>query len=275
MRADHPRYPETTVMKKLGLSPFVCALPLFFAIGSCASTEHDQSAAPMEKPEKKKEDKDDPAIEIADKERELLMTAGECVFIWANKAGHPIGVITAYVLEVKRTSVAHSIASAEESVEDAQTEVEKALKALTVFREIDKPRRTREMEIRVARGEFSIENSKQDLEQMKADYEGVEEFYAKKTGEIVVWRTETSLQFAKDSHALTLQSQDKLMKHSLPDEEADLMRKLARKKAAHTRTVEKVGTARIEGEAGLIRAEAKVEKARRALEKAKKKGVEA
>ena len=23
--------------------------------------------------------------------------AGECVFIWANKAGHPIGVITAYV----------------------------------------------------------------------------------------------------------------------------------------------------------------------------------
>ena len=255
MRADHPRYPETTVMKKLGLSPFVCALPLFFAIGSCASTEHDQSAAPMEKPEKKKEDKDDPAIEIADKERELRLAEME--------------------LEVKRTSVAHSIASAEESVEDAQTEVEKALKALTVFREIDKPRRTREMEIRVARGEFSIENSKQDLEQMKADYEGVEEFYAKKTGEIVVWRTETSLQFAKDSHALTLQSQDKLMKHSLPDEEADLMRKLARKKAAHTRTVEKVGTARIEGEAGLIRAEAKVEKARRALEKAKKKGVEA
>lgn len=33
----------------------------------------------------------------AEKERELVNTAGECVFIWANKAGHPIGVITAYV----------------------------------------------------------------------------------------------------------------------------------------------------------------------------------
>ena len=28
---------------------------------------------------------------------ELVNSAGECVFIWANKAGHPIGVITAYV----------------------------------------------------------------------------------------------------------------------------------------------------------------------------------
>lgn len=32
-----------------------------------------------------------------EREQELLMTAGECTFIWANKAGHPIGVITAYV----------------------------------------------------------------------------------------------------------------------------------------------------------------------------------
>ncbi len=28
---------------------------------------------------------------------ELLNTAGECTFIWANKAGHPIGVTTAFV----------------------------------------------------------------------------------------------------------------------------------------------------------------------------------
>lgn len=32
-----------------------------------------------------------------DRERELLKTAGECVFVWANKSGHPIGVVTAYV----------------------------------------------------------------------------------------------------------------------------------------------------------------------------------
>lgn len=32
-----------------------------------------------------------------EKEQELVNTAGECVFIWANKEGHPIGVITAYV----------------------------------------------------------------------------------------------------------------------------------------------------------------------------------
>ena len=29
-----------------------------------------------------------------EREQELINTAGECVFIWANKAGHPIGVIT-------------------------------------------------------------------------------------------------------------------------------------------------------------------------------------
>ena len=32
-----------------------------------------------------------------EREQELINCAGECVFIWANKAGHPIGVITAYV----------------------------------------------------------------------------------------------------------------------------------------------------------------------------------
>lgn len=32
-----------------------------------------------------------------EREQELLMTGGECTFIWANKSGHPIGVITAYV----------------------------------------------------------------------------------------------------------------------------------------------------------------------------------
>ncbi len=31
------------------------------------------------------------------REQELLNTAGECVFCWANRSGHPIGVITAYV----------------------------------------------------------------------------------------------------------------------------------------------------------------------------------
>jgi hypothetical protein len=32
-----------------------------------------------------------------EREQELLKTGGECTFIWANKAGHPIGVTTAYV----------------------------------------------------------------------------------------------------------------------------------------------------------------------------------
>jgi hypothetical protein len=32
-----------------------------------------------------------------EREKELVNTAGECVFVWANKAGHPLGVITAYV----------------------------------------------------------------------------------------------------------------------------------------------------------------------------------
>lgn len=32
-----------------------------------------------------------------EREEELVRTGGECTFIWANKAGHPIGVITAYV----------------------------------------------------------------------------------------------------------------------------------------------------------------------------------
>jgi len=32
-----------------------------------------------------------------EREQELVRSARECVFIWANKSGHPIGVITAYV----------------------------------------------------------------------------------------------------------------------------------------------------------------------------------
>ncbi|MEQ8860593.1 MAG: hypothetical protein RIC56_18280 [Pseudomonadales bacterium] len=32
-----------------------------------------------------------------EREQELVRSAGECVFCWANKSGHPLGVITAYV----------------------------------------------------------------------------------------------------------------------------------------------------------------------------------
>ena len=32
-----------------------------------------------------------------EREEELVRTGGECTFIWANKAGHPLGVTTAYV----------------------------------------------------------------------------------------------------------------------------------------------------------------------------------
>jgi hypothetical protein len=32
-----------------------------------------------------------------EREEELVKTGGECTFIWANKAGHPLGVTTAYV----------------------------------------------------------------------------------------------------------------------------------------------------------------------------------
>ena len=32
-----------------------------------------------------------------EREEELVRSAGECTFIWANKSGHPIGVTTAYV----------------------------------------------------------------------------------------------------------------------------------------------------------------------------------
>jgi len=31
-----------------------------------------------------------------EREQELVRSAGECTFIWANKAGHPMGVTTAY-----------------------------------------------------------------------------------------------------------------------------------------------------------------------------------
>lgn len=32
-----------------------------------------------------------------EREQELVQTGGECTFIWANKAGHPLGVTSAYV----------------------------------------------------------------------------------------------------------------------------------------------------------------------------------
>lgn len=32
-----------------------------------------------------------------EREQELLLTGGECTFIWSNRSGHPLGVTTAYV----------------------------------------------------------------------------------------------------------------------------------------------------------------------------------
>jgi len=40
-----------------------------------------------------------------EREAELIKSAGECVFIWANKAGHPIGVIKAIARDGRSSCV--------------------------------------------------------------------------------------------------------------------------------------------------------------------------
>lgn len=206
----------------------------------------------MQEGDKKKEvdEAEKKKHELADKQRELHLAQME--------------------LGVKRTKAKHSTQKAEEAAQKAQVEVEKAEKALVLFREIDKPKRAREMELRVLRSEHSIDDRESDLKQMVDDYEGNDEYYAKRTGEIVVTRTRRSLDLAKASLELTIQSRDKLMTHTLPDEEAELVRKVALAKSANERAEQDVDIATIEAQASLIKAEAKIEKLEREVKAADK-----
>ena len=154
----------------------LAALAMTFGASSCASTGDHGSGEKMEaqeasaKSSKKKDGKDatKKAIELADKERELKLAE-----------------IDMRLAETKRS---HSFQEVDESVVNAQREVEKAEKALAIFESTDRPKRVRGMEITIAQGEYGIKNAEEELAQMISDYEGQEEFYAKATGEIVVER---------------------------------------------------------------------------------------
>jgi len=236
------------------LTTLLFASPLLFALPSCASapTASDGKVAGTSEKggDEEDEDSDKKKHELADKQRDLRLAQME--------------------LDVKGTKVQHSVAEAEEGAEKARVEMVLAEKELALFREMDKPRRAREMELRVQRSEYSIDDRESDLQQMVDDYEGNDEYYAKRTGEIVVTRTRRSLDLAKASLELTVQSRNKLMVHTLPDEEQALVRKLGLKKTAHARATEKVGIATIEAEAGMMKAAAKIEKLEREIKKATK-----
>lgn len=235
------------------LLPLLCAAPFFASVTSCASTaKADGGQAKMEDTADKKDGKDaeEKKHELEDKQRELHL------------AQMNIGV--------QRTKATHSTQEAEEAAQKAQVEVEQAEKALTLFREIDKPKRAREMELRVIRAENSIDDRESDLKQMVDDYEGNDEYYAQRTGEIVVTRTRRSLDLAKASLELTIQSRDKLMAHTLPDEEAELVRAVALKKSAQERAEQQVDIATVEAQMSLIKAEAKIEKLEREVKAADK-----
>ena len=197
-----------------------------------------------DKQEKKK-------LELEDKQRDLKLAEIE--------------------LQMAQMSTRHSIEDAERAIEKAEREHVEAQQALSYFMEVDRKRQIDSMNLSVDRSEFRIENNAQDLKQMEDDYARTgDEYYAKKTGEIVVWRTKAGLDFSKRGHELTLIERTKLMEITLPKEERKLRRAVAKAERTLDRSRQKAESAKLKVQMEMIRAEAKIAKLKRDIAKLEK-----
>src|SRR5690606_1516472 len=121
-----------------------------------------------------------------------------------------------------------------------------------------------------------VEMERQDLQEMTDDYAAHgEEFYAKRTGQIVIWRTRRELEMAEKAleqrqAAMTLEQE-----HELPKKRRALEFALEKAQAELTQAKAKQERAAIEAQLTREKAQAKVEEARSELEKLEKDDADA
>lgn len=185
-------------------------------------------------------------------------------------------------LAKKRRDLAHAeleltIAEgkAAEQRDGAEQELAKAIHALrqaerelATFLTEARPQALAKGELQVESAAFRVEQRRQDLQQLVDDYAAQgEEYYAKRTGEIVIWRTRRELEMGERAleqqrAALALERD-----HELPKKQASLEFAVEQARASLAQAEGKRQRARVEAHLALEKARAKLADLREELER--------
>lgn len=171
-------------------------------------------------------------------------------------------------LQIALAKAAEQSDAAELELEKAARAVDEAERELETFLERVRPQALAKAELEVERQAFRAEQRRQDLQQLVDDYQAHgEEFYAKRTGQIVVWRTERELEFAErgleqQRLAMALEGE-----RELPKKQRALEFALEQARAGLAQAEAKRARAQLESELTMRKAGAKLEDLQLEIEK--------
>lgn len=171
-------------------------------------------------------------------------------------------------LEIAESKAAEQRDGAEQEFEKAAHSLGQAQRELATFLAEVLPQALAKGELEVERAVFRVEQRRQDLQQLVDDYAAHgEEFYAKRTGEIVVWRTSRELEL---SDAALVQQRAALAlerDHELPKKQRALEFALTQAQAGLAQAEAKRKRARTEAHLSLEKARAKLTDLQEELER--------
>lgn len=212
------------------------------------ATQEAQAARPAAKGEPKAADPAQRERELAKKRRDLAHAELE--------------------LSIAEGKVAEQRDGAEQELAKATHGLRQAERELASFLTEARPQTLARGELEVERAVFRVEQRRQDLQQLVDDYAAQgEEFYAKRTGEIVIWRTRRELEMSERAleqqrAALALERD-----HDLPKKQASLEFALEQARSSLTQAEAKRQRARVEAHLTLEKARAKLADLREELER--------
>ncbi len=128
------------------------------------------------------------------------------------------------------------------------------------FREVEAPAKLAEEQLSLDNSEFRLQESRQEQEQMEAEYgPHLTDEQARKTGEIVIWRGQKRIEFAERRLELSRNSLAQLDGYELPARAGDLEQKVVEKREALARAREKAERGELENLVSVTKAENRID----------------
>jgi hypothetical protein len=209
-------------------------------IGTGPHISNESSVPKTERPSKSDESSEKLAVDIEKKERELRIAELE--------------------LEIAKQKAQSVAAGDQAAVESAQLELAKAERDLSHFREVEAPAKLAEEQLSLDNSEFRLQESRQEQEQMEAEYgPHLTDEQARKTGEIVIWRGQKRIEFAERRLELSRNSLAQLDGYELPARAGDLEQKVVEKREALARAREKAERGELENLVSVTKAENRID----------------
>lgn len=170
-------------------------------------------------------------------------------------------------LQIAVDGAAHRELKAADQLALAQKELVVSTKAFTAYRRMEAPELLKKQKLKVDQLVFRQEEASQNLAQMREEYANFEtDSVAKRTGEIVIWRAETRLDFATREIELAKAAHVTMTRNTLPAKIEALEMAATAKKNAVRRAQEALQLLAFENKLSLTKAQDKVVFKKMALE---------